>query len=407
MKTQITTNTVSLAEARRIALAAQGFERPRPRGKITALHLRQVIQQLGLVQLDYVNVLIPAHYQVLFARLGPYEKTQFDRLVYHRGEFTEQWAHEASIIPMESWPLLHFRREERRLRPYSFQALLKRHPEYADQVLEEIRARGPLTAEELPGPEGISRRMPGSWYRSIPRAVLEAHFARGRLVVTSRLPNLARVFDLAERHIPPRFYRQNPDKEGAQRELLMIAARALGIGSAGDLADYFRMPVSEVRPRIAELVEIGEVYSIQVEGWREAAYLHRKARLPGKLQASALLSPFDPVVWNRKRILRLFHFDYLLEIFTPKAQRKWGCYVLPFLSGDRLAARVDLKADRAESRLLVLSAFLEPYADSRETAAALASELHMMARWLGLQSVETRRKTGFMRELTGQLRLGR
>jgi uncharacterized protein len=406
MKSIVKTNTVSLAEARRVALAAQGFDRPRPRGKITSQHLRQVIHQLGLVQLDYVNVLVPAHYQVLFARLGPYEKTQLERLVYHCGEFTEQWAHEASIIPMESWPLLHFRREERRLRPFGFQAMLKQHPEYADRVLEEIRTRGPLTADELPGPEGISRRMPGSWYRSIPRAVLEAHFARGRLVVTSRLPNLARVFDLAERHIPSRLYHQNLEKEGAQRALLSIAAQAQGIGSAGDLADYFRMPVSEVRLRIAELVDLGEVCPVQVEGWREVAYLHRKAFFPRKVQASALLAPFDPLVWCRKRILRLFQFDYRLEIFIPKVQRKWGCYVLPFLLGDRLAARVDLKADRMESRLLVLAAFLEPHADSRETAAALASELHLMAEWLGLQSVAVRRKTGFMRELHSQLRSG-
>jgi uncharacterized protein YcaQ len=403
-------NDLSLSEARRLALAAQGFDRPRLDGRARAdqesclRSMRRVIQQLGLLQLDYVNVLTPAHYQVLFSRLGPYDPARLDELVYRRREFTEQWAHEASILPMESWPLLRHRMQTHRVRPWGFEKFLEENPGYVKRVLDEVRARGPLSADELPEPEGVARHLDHSWFGTVARAVLEAHFGRGALAVAERRPNLARVYDLAKRVIPPEHYRRRVGREAAQRELLRLAARAHGVATAADLADYYRLPVREARPRIAELVAAGKVREVRVEGWREPAYLHPEARLPRRIEAAALLSPFDPVIWHRARAARLFAFDYRMEVFVPQAQRKWGCYVLPFLLGDRLVARVDLKADRAERRLLVLASYLEPDAKPGAVAEALAAELRTLAAWLGLESIKLERRGDFARRLATALR---
>lgn len=393
----------SLAEARRIALAAQGFDRPRPR-RVDSRHLRRTIRHLGLLQLDFVNVVAPAHRQVLFSRLGAYDVARLDRLLYGSGEFTEQWAHEASILPVETWPLLRHRMETQRLRPWGFGAFLERHSAYADAVLAVVRERGPLSADDLPSPPGIDRRLPGTWVRSVPRAVLEAYFARGVLAVTERRPDLARRFDLAERWLPAQHRGRPPSRDEAERGLLRLAARAHGIGTAGDLADYYRMPISAARPRLAELVDAGELRSVSVEGWGEPAFLHPAARLPARLAASALLSPFDPVVWFRPRGRRLFSFDYRLEIFVPPAARRWGCYVLPFLFGDRLVARVDLKADRPGNRLRVLGAYGEPGIAAGRVAAALAQELRALASWLGLAEVAGARRGDLARPLAAALR---
>ena len=382
---------LSLSEARRIALAAQGFDRPRP-NRVDIRHLRRTVRQLGLIQIDYVNVLLPAQYQVPFSRLGPYDRSRFDDLVYRRQEFTEQWAHEASIIPMDTWPLLRHRMATRRVYPYGFGSFMEQNPGYAQMVLDQIRQRGPLTASDLPGPKNSPSRIPGAWFGTIPRATLGAHFGRGRLAVTDRLPNFQRVFDLSERVIPAEhYYREIPDHE-AERELLRRASRAHGIGTAADLADYYRMSVRVARERLLELSAAGELQVVRVQDWKEPAYLHPSAKLPQNIGAASLLSPFDPVVWFRPRMTRLFDFEYRIEIFFPKAQRKWGYYVLPFLLGDRLVARVDLKADRSARRLLVLAAYLEPEAPPKKVAKTLAAELQTMATWLGLESVRIGRR---------------
>jgi hypothetical protein len=394
---------LSLSEARRIALAAQGFDRPRPPRRVGMEHLRRTIRQLSLVQLDFVNVLVPAHYQVLFSRLGPYERSRFDHLVYRRREFTEQWAHEASILPVDAWPLLRHRMERHRVRPYGFESLLEDQAVYVARVLDDVRARGPLTADDLPAPDGVVRRLEGSWFSSVPRAVLEAHFGQGALAVAERMANFARVYDLAERLIPPEHHGREVGREEAQRELLRRAARAHGVGTAADLADYYRMPVREALPRLAELVASDELRQVRVEGWKGLAYLHPEARLPARINAAALLSPFDPVVWYRPRTARLFDFDYRFEIFVPKAQRRWGAYVLPFLLGDRLVARVDLKADRPGRRLLVLAAYREEHAVPGPVASALAAELRTMAGWLGLDTVAVERRGNLARPLAACL----
>ncbi len=393
---------LSLTEARRIALSAQGFARRRSR-RVVLADLRRVIRQLSLLQLDFVNVLVPSHYQVLFSRLGPYNRALLDDLVYRRREFTEHWAHEASIVPVESWPLLRHRMAAHRVRPYGFEAFLEEHPAYVQGVLDEVRNRGPLTGQELAEPDGLSRRIPGAWV-SVPRAVLEAHFGRGILAVAGRQSNFARVYDLAERVVPVEHLGRSVEHEEAQRELLRLAARSLGIATATDLADYFRMPVRETRPRLAELIEAGDVCEVQVERWREPAYLVRRAELPRQLDAAALLSPFDPLIWHRPRALRLFEFDYRFEIFVPPSKRRWGCYVLPFLLGDRLVARVDLKADRSVRRLLVVAAYLQPGARSNQVAEALAAELRVLSEWLGLETIAVGSRGNFALPLAAAIR---
>jgi uncharacterized protein YcaQ len=395
---------LSRIEARRLALAAQGFDCPRPRGAVDGTHLRRIIRQLGLLQLDFVNVVVPAHYQVPFSRLGPYERSRLDEVVYQRRDFTEQWAHEASIVPVETWALLRHRMETRRVRPYGFEKFLEQNAAYVQRVLDEVRARGPLTADELSAPDSSAHFLPSDWYWSVRRAVLEVHFGRGLLAVVERRPGFARAYDLAERVLSAEHHGRQVERDEAQRELLRLAGRALGVGTLGDLADYFRMPAREARPRVAELVEAGELRPVRVEGWREPAYRHPEAKLPRRIEAAALLSPFDPVVWFRPRAKRLFDFEHRFEIFVPPAKRKWGCYVLPFLMGDRLVARVDLKADRSARRLRVLAAHLEPHAEAGPVAAALAAELQGMAGWLGMESVAIEGRRGFARPLATAVR---
>ena len=394
--------SLSLADARRIALAAQGFDRPRPR-RVTIRDLARVVRQLALVQLDYVNIVVPSHYQVPFSRLGPYDRALLNRLVYRSGEFTEHWAHEASIVPTETWPLLRYRRDEHRVRPWGFEKFLQQNPEYVAQVLQEVRSRGPLRADELPLFAGAAHELDHAWFRSVPRAVLEAHFGRGALAVATREEDFARRYDLAERVVPAEHHGRAVEREEAQRQLLLQAGRAHGVATAADLADYFRMPVGQAKPRLAELVASGALREARVEGWRETAYLHPDAR-PAPVQARALLSPFDPVVWFRPRTRRLFGFDYRFEIFVPAPKRRWGAYVLPFLLGDRLVARVDLKSERVAQRLTVLGAWLEPAADRAAVAPALVAELREWARWLGLPDVAVGRRGDFARSLSSALR---
>jgi uncharacterized protein YcaQ len=371
--------------------------RPRPTRRVTARDVARTIRHIGLLQIDYVNVLIPAHYLVLFSRLGAYDRSLLDEVVYRRREFTEQWAHEASILPIEIWPLLRYRMDEHRVRPFGFEKLMTRHPEYVASVLEAVRRNGPLTAADLastslPKPDGLPDRLGQAWFGTGQRAVLEAHFGRGTLAVAERRPNFARAFDLAERILPAEHHGRRIDADESRRELLRLAAAAHGVGTAADLADYYRMPVPQARPRLKELVDSGELLQVRVEGWRDPAYLHRDATIPKNINAAALLSPFDPVVWFRPRATRLFNFHYRIEIYLPESKRVWGYYVLPFLLGDQLVARVDLKADRRQRRLAVMASHIEPGADPGIVSQALATELTTLARWLDLDSVSVERR---------------
>ena len=389
-------DAITSAEARRFALEAQGFGLRRPALPVRAEHLRRVIRRLGLVQLDYVNILVPAHYMVFFSRLGPYKRALLEEVVYRGREFTEQWAHEASIVPMDAWPLLRHRMETHRPRPWGFERFLKEQPAFVEQVIEAVRAHGALGAEDLVALDapGLKRsrfgRIPGVWHGSVERAVLEAHFGRGLLAVAARRANFSRLYDLAERVVPAEHHGRQMERADAERELLRRAARACGIGTVDDLADYYRMPVRTARPRIMELVEAGDLREVDVDGWRERAYLHPEAKLARSLEIEALLAPFDPLIWYRPRVERLFGFEYRVEIFVPQEKRRWGYYVLPFLLGDRLVARVDLKADRGAGKLVVLAAFLEAWInkEARErVTSALGRELQALAGWLRLEGV--------------------
>ncbi|MBT8084243.1 MAG: winged helix DNA-binding domain-containing protein [Woeseia sp.] len=382
---------ISTAEARRIAVAAAGFDKGRPTGKVNAGHVRRVIENLGLLQLDFINVLVPAHLLVPFSRLGAYQPETFDRAVYGSGAFTEQWAHEACIVPVSSWPLLDHRRKAYRQSARSPLVRTKGYRQYLQEILDLIRERGALTASDVPAREG-PRRRPGDWHRSVARWALEHHFGKGQLAVASRQPNFQRVYDLPERLIPDVHLSNNMTEEQAQREMLNQAASALGIATTKDLADYYRMRPRDAAPRLRELAEHGLIHEIRVADWRETAWLHSDARIPRRVSATSLLSPFDPLVWCRPRIERLFDFHYRIEIYVPAAKRRHGYYVLPFLCDDALVARVDLKAERSRSQLQVRAAYAEAGHGKKDVAMRLASELREVANWLQLESIKVNRK---------------
>jgi len=395
---------ISLAEARRIAIAAQGFDRPRPQVAVNIDHIRRVIRRLGLLQLDFVNVLVPAHYLVIYSRLGSYDRRRFNDLVYRRGDFTEQWAHEASIVPVQLWPLLEHRRNDYRPYPNSPIMKLNGRKKYLAETLEVVKGSStPVTAQDLP-PMAGPKRKPGDWHRSLPRWALEYHFGSGELAVADRLPNFQRVYDLAERLIDPQHRLNSHSREESQRELLRLAANACGVGTARDLGDYFRMRPKDVPPRLVELEEEGAIHKIEVEGWTEPAYLAGAARVPRSVSCASMLSPFDPVVWFRPRAERLFDFHYRIEIYVPANKRKWGYYVLPFLLDERIVARVDLKADRKNKLLLVLACHKEADIDEGRAVSELARELHSLAGWLDLERVKVSRRGAFARQLANFIR---
>jgi uncharacterized protein YcaQ len=291
------------------------------------------------------------------------------------------------------------------VRPYGFERFLERNPEYVADAERRVRARGALVAADLPDAEGTSRRIEKSWV-SAPRAVLEALFGRGTLAIADRRPGFVRVYDLAERIVPAGIRGTSMDRAEAIRGLLRMAARSLAIATADDLADYFRMPAALVKPRLAELLADGSLQQIQVEGWRAPAFKSADAVPVRRIDASALLSPFDPLVWHRPRGRRLFGFDHRFEIFVPAGKRRWGCYVLPFLQGDRIVARVDLRSNREARALDVLAAYLEDHAAADAVAPALAAELASLTAWLRLSRIEVRAPGPLGRALVAALRPG-
>ena len=386
---------LSADEARRLALAAQGFGRPRAQITPDWRGLRRVVKQLGLLQIDSVNVLVRAHYLPLFSRLGPYERPHFDAHAYRRGAggLFEYWAHEASLIPVEYQPLLRWRmaRAERLEGMWSGMTRFARERrDYIEEVLAQIAAEGPLSASEI-GERGERR---GSWWqRHDGKWAVEYLFWAGRVAALSRSNSFERAYDLPERVLPRHVLAlPTPPEPDAHRELMRIAATALGVATAKDLRDYFRMAPRDGRRAIDALVAAGDLVPADVEGWRHPAYLDAHASIPRRIEARALLAPFDPLIWERARTERLFGFRYRLEIYTPAPQRVHGYYVLPFLLGDRLVARVDLKADRANDALLVRAAYGEAEIDRGAVAAALSDELRLLASWLGLGRVTVGRR---------------
>ena len=381
-------NTIGLPQARRIALAAQGFSVRRSQAPVSRQHLARVLRQVGLFQIDSVNIVTRAHYMPLFSRAGPYSTALLDRALSGKPRLGfEYWAHEASLLPLETQPLLRWRmsraREGRGI--YKGLAVFGREKrDFVNQVLAEVEKGGPMTAADIDGHRGTT----GWWEWSEAKRALEWLFWAGLVTTHSRGPNFERRYDLPERVFPPAITAApTPEPRDAQRNLMEIAARALGIATRSDLRDYFRLAPDDAYPRIDELVEDGVLLPVQVKGWTQTAYLHREARTPRQVNTAGLLAPFDPLVWERSRAERLFDFRYRLEIYTPAHKRVHGYYVFPFLLGDRIVARVDLKADRKAGILRVLGAYDEPAAPA-ETPAHLKSSLQDMAAWLGLERVD-------------------
>jgi uncharacterized protein YcaQ len=379
--------TLSAAEARRVALAAQGFGGRREAA--TPQALKRLSRRLGIIQIDSVNVLCRSHYLPAFARLGPYDRAMLERAAYdgRRRHLFEYWGHEASLLPVEFWPLLQWRMAEAERLEGIWAGIANARREQAglvDRILETVRREGPVAASDLEesGPRG------GPWWGwSDGKRALEYLFWSGKLTTATRR-NFERVYDLPERVLPrPVLAAPVPDKASAQRRLIEIAAGAMGVATEPDLRDYFRLSPADSKPRVAELVEDGTLLPVAIEGWKHPAYLHKDAAPPRRIEGATLLSPFDSLVWERARTERLWNFRYRIEIYTPAAKRLHGYYVLPFLMGDRLVARVDLKSDRQAGALRVAAAHLEAGQDAARVTPALAGALARMADWLGLGGV--------------------
>lgn len=368
-------------------LAAQGFAEPRPSGGVDRRHLRRLVDRIGLLQIDSVNVLVRAHELPVFARLGPHPRTLLKEQTERHRELFEYWGHAACLLPMRSQPLWRWRMERKRDRERPWvDHVERRRPGFVRAVLDEVRDRGPITASELT--DGGKARGPW-WGWADGKLVLEWLFVAGEISAAGRRTTFEREYDLTERVVPPEILAlPTPHPDDAQRDLVRMVTRALGVATLTDIFTYLYLESAATRRRVAELVEGGELLPVSVDGWSQPAYLAAGARQPRRVSARALLAPFDPLVFDRARVERLFGMRYRIELYTPAAKRVYGYYVLPFLLGENLVGRVDLKADRARRTLLVQAAHGEPGVDRAEVTEALADELHLMAGWLDLDEIE-------------------
>ena len=377
------------ALARRIALAAQGFADPRPASGIGTRQLRRMTERLSVIQIDSVNVLSRSHYLPAFSRLGAYPRAALDELTARRHVVFEYWAHEASFLPVRLQPFLRWRMAAAEQHAWGNMVRIQRErPGFVADVLERVRTTGPLKASDLA--EGPRPDRPGSmWNWHDGKVALEWLFFTGQITATHRTTAFEKVYDLTERVLPPEILQTpTPEPADAVRELVRTAARALGVATERDLRDYFRLSPSAARTAIAELADAGELLPADVAGWGAPAWLDPDARRPRWIRARALLSPFDSLVWERPRVERIFGFRYRLEIYTPAAKRVHGYYVMPFLHGDQLVARVDLKADRQAGVRRVQAAHGEEGIERSLVADALLDELRLMADWLELDDVD-------------------
>lgn len=383
---------ITAAQARRVAVAAQGIGESAPRGPVTRAHLRRLISRIQVLQLDSVSVAVRAHYAPVFSRLGPYDRDVLDRAAWSHSArsprlLVEYWAHEAALMAVDDWPLLRWRMREYTHGRWGTE-IVKKNPRLAEDVVAAVAELGPSTAGQIEAHlESEPRGRKGPWWdRSDTKWVAEALFAAGVLTTATRV-GFARHYDLTERVLPPDVVAREVDDAEAVRELTLRAATALGVATEADLRDYFRLAARQVKPAIADLVATGELEPVEVDGWGAPGYLRAGQTVPRSDRGTALLCPFDPLIFFRPRVQRLFDFHYRIEIYVPQPKRQYGYYVWPLLLDGRLVGRVDLKADRAGDALHVVGAFTEPDEKPSEVAEALAAELRTMATWLGLADV--------------------
>ena len=396
---------LSAAQARRVAVAAQGFHDPRPSGPVTRAHLRRLIGRIQVLQLDSVSVAVRAHYAPMFSRMGPYDRDLLDAAAWSHSArsprlLVEYWAHEAALMAIEDWPLLRWRMREYTGGRWGVE-IVEKNPRLVDDVVAAVAELGPSTAGQIEAHlQSAPKRGKGAWWnRTDTKWVAEALFASG-VLTTAHRTGFARHYDLVERVLPADVVARQVDDVEAVRELTLRAATALGVATEADIRDYFRLRPGQSKSAIADLVATGELEPVQVDGWTAPAYLRAGQPVPRADRGTALLCPFDPLIFFRPRIERLFGFHYRIEIYTPAAKRRYGYYVWPLLLDGDLVARVDLKADRSAGVLQVIGAFIEPGQDARRVADAMAGELQTMATWLGLAGVTA----GERGDLAGALR---
>ncbi|MBW0114614.1 winged helix-turn-helix domain-containing protein [Pseudonocardia abyssalis] len=408
----MTTETIGAPAARRMVLAAQGFTDPVPTGPVTRRHLQRVLDRVRLLQLDSVNVAVRAHYMPVFSRLGPYARPLLDDAAWSHSArrprlLVEHWAHEASLLPVADWPLLHSgAKRSGWWRHYG--ALVEADPGLVDDVLAAVKDLGPVGAGELETVlRGSSRpRPPGAtwWERSDVKRICEYLFGIGELTTGTRR-HFQRLYDLPERVLPPEVLAARPaDPEQSARTLVLRSASALGVATEPDLRDYYRLGPATSQRAVAELVDSGALAPVRVRGWSKQAYRLPGAKVPRQVTGRALLCPFDPLIWERDRTERIFGFRYRIEIYVPEAKREYGYYVFPFLLDGELVARVDVKADRAAGVLRVPGAFAEPGTDVARAVSELAGALREMAGWLELDAVVVGERGDLAGPLTTALR---
>ena len=375
-------DSLSIADARALALAAQGFDTARPKTKATQRHVDALISRLGVIQIDSVNVLVRSQELPLFSRLGNHNRNAIPKATEQQKLF-EYWGHEAAHLPVEIHPLFRWKMEAARLgkaKHWGLTSFYDDNKAFVKRMLKHVEKNGPTTSREL----STRTEKKGTWWDwDEAKVALEYLFLTGQLMSRGRGTDFARIYDTPERVLPGDVLNApTPSEHDARKQLLVRSAIAQGVATASDLADYYRQKPTTVKPLITELVEEGELRTVAVDGWTEKAFIHRAAKLPKQLHATALLSPFDSLVWCRPRNERLFNFHYRIEIYTPKEKRKFGYYVLPFMMNGEMVGRVDLKADRANSKLLVHSVHTEKGVKRSTINDALNNELRTMASWL-------------------------
>jgi uncharacterized protein YcaQ len=396
---------LSLEQARRVAVAAQGFGEPKPAGAVSRAHVRRLVSRIQVLQLDSVSVSVRAHYAPVFSRLGPYDRDVLDRAAWtHSAKsprlLVEYWAHEAALMAVDDWPLMRWRMREYTHGRWGTE-IVRKNAKLAEDVIAAVAELGPSTAGQIEAHlESEPRGRKGPWWdRSDTKWVAEALWASGVLTTATRV-GFARHYDLTERVLPAEVVTREVDDDEAVRELVLRSATALGVATESDIRDYFRLGAKQAKPAIADLVAEGELVPVEVDGWSAPAYLRAGQTVPRRDRGTALLCPFDPLIFFRPRVERLFDFHYRIEIYVPQPKRQFGYYVWPFLLDGRLVGRVDLKAERPADALNVVGAFAEPGENAARVTEALAGELRSMASWLGLADVTV----GERGDLAGPLR---